>query len=235
VLDVKVGDGAFMKARADAETLAEVMIDLGRRAGREVVALISEMDQPLGHAIGNALEIREAIATLRGEGPPDFLELVLEATKQLLTLSDLGVDSEEARRRAEQAIADGSAAEAYERWIRAQGGDPDPDALPVAAVVREVEAPRSGYVAGLGAVRVGMAALRLGAGRAEKDDRIDYSVGIVCRKKRGDAVGSGEPLAEIHAADDAAAERAAAAVLAAYELADEPPDERSVILAVIGG
>jgi len=119
VLDVKVGDGAFMKSRADAETLAEVMLDLGRRAGREVVALISDMDQPLGHAVGNALEIREAIATLRGEGPPDFLELVVEASRQLLALSDLGIDADAARVRVEEVIADGTALETYMRWIRA--------------------------------------------------------------------------------------------------------------------
>src|SRR6188508_251983 len=132
VLDVKVGDGAFMKARADAERLAEVMIDLGRRAGREVVAIISDMDEPLGHAVGNALEIREAIATLRGEGPPDFVQLVTEASTQLLALSDLGVTRQEARSRVDQAIADGSAVAAYERWITAQGGNADEAALPTA-------------------------------------------------------------------------------------------------------
>jgi pyrimidine-nucleoside phosphorylase len=233
VLDVKVGEGAFMKSRADAERLAEVMIDLGQRARREVVALISDMDEPLGHAVGNALEIREAVATLRGEGPPDFLELVLEATAQLLALSDLGIDRDAGRSRAEQAIADGSALAAYESWISAQGGNPDVGALETAPVVRELEAPRDGHVCGLGAVQIGLAALRLGAGRREKDDVIDHSVGIVCLKKRGDAVTVGEPLAEIHAADDAAAEAAAAEVLEAYELGDEPPDERPVILAVL--
>ena len=233
VLDVKVGDGAFMKSRVEAERLAEVMIDLGRRASREVVALISDMDQPLGRAVGNALEIREAVATLRGEGPEDFAELVLEASAQLLTLSDLGVDHAEGRRRAAQAIADGSAVAAYERWVRAQGGDPDEAVLPAAEVVREVEATDAGYVRGLGAVAVGTAALRLGAGRREKDQEIDHSVGIVCLKKRGDAVEAAEPLAEIHAADDAAADRAVAEVLAAYDVAPEPPPERSVILGVL--
>src|SRR4051794_32990325 len=125
VLDVKVGDGAFMKARADAEQLADVMIDLGRRAGREVVAVISDMNEPLGHAVGNALEIREAIATLRGDGPADFVELVEEASTQLLALSDLGVSRDEARDKVRQALADGSALTAYERWITAQGGNPD--------------------------------------------------------------------------------------------------------------
>jgi len=235
VLDVKVGDGAFMKARADAERLAEVMIDLGQRAGREVVAVISEMDQPLGHAVGNALEIREAISTLRGEGPPDFVELVTEASARLLALSDLGVTSDEGRRRVEQALADGSALQAYTRWIAAQGGDPAEGALPTAPVVREAKAQRGGAVRSLGAVQVGNAALRLGAGRRTKDEQIDHAVGIVLRKKRGDEVTSGETVAEIHARDETAAEAAVDEVLAAYELGDDAPPEHGVILEVIGG
>jgi pyrimidine-nucleoside phosphorylase len=233
VLDVKVGDGAFMKARADAERLAEVMIDLGRRAGREVVAVISEMDEPLGHAVGNALEIREAIATLRGDGPTDFVQLVVEASAQLLALSDLGVNRDEARSRVDQVIADGSALAAYERWIAAQGGNPDEAALPTAPVVREVVASRAGYVRSLGAVQVGNAALHLGAGRRDKDDEIDHAVGVLCLKKHGDAIASEETLAEIHARDEPSAAAAADEVLAAYEVADEAPRERSVILDVI--
>ena len=233
VLDVKVGDGAFMKARADAERLAEVMIDLGRRAGREVVAVISEMDEPLGHAVGNALEIREAIATLRGDVPTDFVQLVVEASAQLLALSDLGVNRDEARSRVDQAIADGSALAAYERWIAAQGGNPDEAALPTAPVVREVVASRAGYVRSLGAVQVGNAALHLGAGRRDKDDEIDHAVGVLCLKKHGDAIASEETLAEIHARDEPSAAAAADEVLAAYDVADEAPRERSVILDVI--
>jgi pyrimidine-nucleoside phosphorylase len=233
VLDVKVGDGAFMKARADAERLADVMIDLGNRAGRKVVAVISDMDQPLGHAVGNALEIREAIATLRGAGPADFVQLVVEAATQLLALSDLEVDRDEARKRVKQAIADGSAIETYARWIAAQGGDPDETALPSAPVVRTVAAPQSGYVVSLGAVRVGNAALRLGAGRQDKDDEIDHAVGIVCLKKRGDGVEHGETLAEIHARDKSRADEAAQEVLAAYGLDSERPAERSVLLGVV--
>jgi pyrimidine-nucleoside phosphorylase len=233
VLDVKVGDGAFMKARADAERLAEVMIDLGSRARRQVVAVISDMDQPLGHAVGNALEIREAIATLRGEGPADFVQLVAEAATQLLALSDLGLDREEARGRVDQVLADGSAVEAYDRWIAAQGGDPDEAALPTAPVVRPVAAPRAGYVTSLGAVQVGNAALRLGAGRQDKDDPIDHAVGVLCLKKRGDAVEQGETLAEIHARDESRADEAAREVLAAYELDSDQPPERNVILGVV--
>src|SRR5262249_11029282 len=161
---------------------------LGRRAGREVVALISEMDEPLGHAVGNALEIREAVATLRGEGPPDFVELVTEASARLLALSDLGVTSDEPRRLVDPAMAERSALEAYHRWIAAQGGDRDEVALPTAPVVREAESPHAGAVRSLGAVQVGNAALRLGAGRRTKDEEIDHAVGIVLHKKRGDVV-----------------------------------------------
>src|SRR5205085_4965681 len=151
VVDVKVGDGAFMKTLDDARTLAETMLERGRRAGREVVCLLTDMDQPLGSAVGNALEVREALDTVRGAGPPDFTELVLDACARLLSVSDLGVGLDEARGRAEAAVADGSAHAAYERWIRAQGGDPDPAALPVAPVRRNVPAPAAGVVRSLGA------------------------------------------------------------------------------------
>jgi pyrimidine-nucleoside phosphorylase len=230
VLDVKVGDGAFMKSQTDARKLAEAMLELGRRADREVVCLISDMDQPLGHAVGNALEIREAIATLRGEGPGDFTELVVTATGHLLARSDLGVDAAEGRRLAERSLTDGSAVDAYERWIAALGGDPAESALPNAPVVREVRAGRDGHVAQLGAIRVGQAAVRLGAGRRTKDDAIDHAVGIVCRRKRGDWVAAGDTLAEIHARDDTAADAVTGEVLDAYELADSPPPARRVVL-----
>src|SRR5213075_2258908 len=134
VLDVKVGNGAFMKSLKDAQILAEAMLDLGIRAGRDVVCLLTDMDQPLGRAVGNALEIREAIATLRGEGPPDFAELVETATARLLALSDLRLAETDARARVRDVLADGSAISAYERWIHAQGGDPDEGALPEAPV-----------------------------------------------------------------------------------------------------
>jgi pyrimidine-nucleoside phosphorylase len=233
VLDVKVGDGAFMKSRADAQTLAEVMIELGRRAGRDVVAILSDMDQPLGHAVGNALEIREAIATLRGDGPADFVELVLSATAELLSLSDLALSLEEARGRAEAAIRDGSALDVYTRWIAAQGGDPREEALPTAPVMAEVRAPIDGHVSSVGAVAVGVAALELGAGRRTKEDTIDHSVGIVLHRKRGDAVSAGEVLAEVHAADDGHAERAVAAVSDAYVIGSAPAQGSAVVLDVI--
>ncbi|HEY1365640.1 MAG TPA: thymidine phosphorylase [Gaiellaceae bacterium] len=230
VLDVKVGDGAFMKTIEDARVLSEAMLALGRHAGREVACLLTDMDQPLGNAVGNALEVREAVATLRGEGPPDFTELVVDAATRLLVFSDLAVDEDAARQRVEQSIADGSATSAYERWIRAQGGEPDEAALPSAPVVREVVSPRDGHVARLAALRVGVGALHLGAGRLDKEDPVDHAVGIVCRKKRSDAVTAGEALAEIHARDEASAAEAEAELLVAYELSDEAPVARPIVL-----
>jgi pyrimidine-nucleoside phosphorylase len=233
VLDVKVGDGAFMKTEKDARTLANEMIGLGRRAGREVVCLLTDMDQPLGSAVGNALEVREAVATVRGEGPPDFTELVLDACARLLALSDLGLGLEEARARAEAAVGDGSAYDAYGCWIRAQGGDPDEAALPVAPVVRPVIADREGYVGSLGAIAVGRAALRLGAGRRTKEDTIDHAVGIRCLAKRGDRVEAGETLAEVHARDMVSAATCVTEVRSAYMVDDEAPPERPLILDVL--
>jgi pyrimidine-nucleoside phosphorylase len=191
------------------------------------------MDQPLGRAVGNSLEVREALDTVRGDGPPDFTELVLDACAHLLALSDLGVDEDDGRRLAGQAVADGSAADVWSRWIAAQGGDPDEDAMPVAPVVQEVVAPRAGHVTRLGAIAVGVAALHLGAGRAAKDDEIDHAVGVVCRRKRGDAVDEGEVLAEVHARDDASAAAAVEEVLAAYEIGDAPPAAHRLVLDVL--
>jgi pyrimidine-nucleoside phosphorylase len=233
VLDVKVGDGAFMKTLDDARELAQAMLELGRHAGREVVCLLTDMDQPLGAAVGNALEIAEARDTVRGEGPPDFTELVLDACARLLSLSDLGVDEGEGRRRAEAAVADGSALGVYERWIRAQGGDPDPAVLPRAPVIQELRAPVGGYVARLGAIEVGQAALHLGAGRSAKDDEIDHSVGVVCHAKRGALVAEGDVLAEVHARSEEQARWGVAEVLAAYEIGDVPSPERPLLLDVV--
>ncbi len=233
VLDVKVGDGAFMKTLDDARILAEQMVDLGRRAGKHVVCLLTDMDQPLGRAVGNALEVREAVETITGHGPDDLVELVLDACARLLALSDLDVDLEEGRRRAEAALVDGSALRAYERWIRSQGGDPDLAHLPRAPVVREVSAPRDGVVTRLRALDIGVAALELGGGRRTKDDAIDHAVGVVCHVKRGETVRRGHLLADVHASDEDSAARGVVSVLAAYELGEEAPHAHGILLDVI--
>jgi pyrimidine-nucleoside phosphorylase len=233
VLDVKVGDGAFMKTLEAARELAETMISLGRQAGREVVCLLTDMDQPLGAAVGNALEVQEALDTVRGQGPGDFTELVLDACAKLLSLSDLGIDETEGRRRAEAAMADGSAEAVWRRWIEAQGGTSDESALPVAPVVRTVVSPEAGYVRELGATGIGNAAMHLGAGRSTKDDVVDHAVGIVCVAKRGAQVDAGDQLAVVHARTETEADEATRSVLAAYQFAEEPPDERPVLLDLV--
>ncbi len=233
VLDVKVGDGAFMKTTEDARELARTMIEIGRRAGREVVCELTDMDQPLGQAVGNALEVREAVATLGGAGPPEFTELVLGACGHVLALSDLGVDVDGGRALAEAAVGSGAALAAYERWIGAQGGEPSLDALPVAPVIRTVPAPAAGIVQAIATTELGLTVLRLGAGRATKDDEIDHSVGVVCVAKRGDAVQAGAALAEVHARDERAATRAVAEVAACYRIGAEPPEQRPIVLDVL--
>ena len=233
VLDVKVGDGAFMKTLDGARVLAEQMREIGTRAGREVTCLLTDMDQPLGRAVGNALEVHEARETVRGDGPADFTELVLDAAARLLAYSDLGIDVGEGRQRAEAAVADGRALATYERWIRAQGGDPDPAVLEQAPVTLSVPAPRDGVVTRLGALAVGNAALELGAGRRTKGDAVDHAVGVLCFAKRGDTVLSGDDLAEVHAQDEASAAAGVQAVLEAYTIADEPPPPQGILLDVL--
>jgi pyrimidine-nucleoside phosphorylase len=232
VLDVKVGEGAFMRTVEEARELATEMRALGEQAGMDVVCVLTDMDQPLGRAVGNALEVREAWETVSGGGPADCRELVVDAAAQLLAVSDLGVDEEEGRRRAEAALDDGSALAAYDRWVRAQGGDPDPARLPEAPVLRSVAAPAGGYVRELAARKVAIAAMELGAGREVAGEPIDHAVGVVCRAKRGERVEKGEALAEIHARDEAAAESAEAALLSAYEIGEEP-EPRPLVLEVI--
>ena len=233
VLDVKVGDGAFMKTLEEARELARTMVELGRSAGREVVCELTDMDQPLGRAVGNALEIVEVLDTLEGAGPPDLVELVLGASAHLLAVSDLGVDEHEGRRRAEEALASGAARELYDRWVAAQAGDPSREALPRAATVAPVASPATGYVQAIAATGVGLAALHLGAGRVRKEDAIDHAVGIVCRTKRGDRVERGELLAEVHARDEASAAVAVREVAACYRIGGERPGETPIVLDVL--
>ena len=239
LLDVKVGEGAFMPDLASARELAVRMRDIGVRAGRPTVCELTAMDSPLGAAVGNALEVAESCEMLAGGGPADFRELVLGSAARMAVLSDLGVELEAGRRLAEEAIASGAALRALERLVEAQGGDPRLaerpwDVLEAAPVVLAVPAPRGGAVARCGALAIGRAAMRLGAGRERKEDPIDHAVGVVVHAKPGDEVEAGDPLAHVHARDGERAEAAAAEVLAAYELADGPVERPPLLLETIG-
>jgi pyrimidine-nucleoside phosphorylase len=231
VLDVKVGEGAFMRTVADARELAWEMHALGEQAGMDVVCVLTDMDQPLGRAVGNALEVREAWETVSGRGPADVRELVVDAAAQLLALSDLGVDEEEGRLRAEKALRDGSASAAYGRWVRAQGGDPDPDRLPYAPVVRLVPAPATGYVRKLAARKVAVVAMELGAGREVAGEPIDHAVGVVCLRKRAEEVAPASRWPRSTRGTRRRPKRPRA-LLAAYEIGDEP-EPRPLVLDVI--
>lgn len=226
VLDVKVGNGAFMENLEDARRLAGLMTQIGELAGRKVTALLSDMNQPLGHAVGNALEVREAIDTLRGAGPADFREHCLHVAAHMLVLGEVTDSLEAARTLAEASIADGSALAKFRQLVGAQGGDvsyvDDPDKLPRAALVETVRAPRSGYLQQVQARRVGEASVSLGAGRARKGDPLDLSVGFVVHHKVGDAVGKGDPLFTVHAGDAAKRDAAIASGLAAHVIVDHP-------------
>jgi thymidine phosphorylase len=209
------------------------MVELGGFAGQEVVCELTDMDQPLGRAIGNALELAEVLDTLEGMGPPDLTDLALSTSAQLLALSDLGVDLEEGGRRAAEAVRSGSAREVYDRWVRAQGGDPDRSVLPRTGIVNQVPAPAGGFVQAIATADIGLVAVHLGAGRLRKEDAIDHAVGVVCLVKPGDRVESGAPLAEIHARDEDAAARAVAEVAACYRIGGEAPERRPIVLDIL--
>lgn len=229
LLDVKVGKGAFMQTLEDARALAETMVEIGTHAGRSVAAVISDMNQPLGFAVGNALEVKEAITTLNGEGPPDFREHCLEVAARLLLLTSQAQNLEDARRQAEGRLADGSALEKFKELIDAQGGDvsviDSPERLPSAPWMQDVAAPSGGCVAEIHAKEVGLAAMQLGAGRKKKGDPVDHAVGIVLHHKVGDWVEEGEALFTLHARSEEAARPAAERLLQActlHEQACEP-------------
>ncbi len=202
VLDVKTGEGAFMKTEEDAKALAESMVAIGKQVGRQTMAVISDMSQPLGYAIGNALEVIEAIDTLKGQGPDDLTELCLVLGSKMIVAGKKADSIDEARDMLKAVIADGSALELFGKLIEAQGGNAaiihDPSLLPTAKYQVEVPALTSGYVTKMEADDIGVAAMLLGAGRATKEDEIDLAVGIVLKKKIGDAIQQGEPLAIIH-------------------------------------
>lgn len=233
VLDVKTGSGAFMKQEAEAKALAEEMVKIGKNAGRRTVAVISDMDQPLGFAVGNALEVREAIETLRGNGPEDFLELCLTLGSQMLMAGGKAESAQEAEEMLRAVIADGSALGKLAEFVEAQGGDGSavyhPELLPQAAIQEPVAAPESGYLSRIVCDEVGICSLILGGGRETKESEIDLSVGLVLCKKVGDYVEAGEPLAVIHANDADRAEQARARYLKACTIAGEAPERMPFI------
>jgi pyrimidine-nucleoside phosphorylase len=203
VLDVKCGSGAFMKTPERARELAAAMVAIGREVGRDTVAVISDMNQPLGLAIGNSLEVAEAVQTLKGYGPPRLLEVCLTLGSEMLVLAGRAGDVDEARRLLGTALQDGAGLAKFAEWVAAQGGDPrvveDPALLGTAPVVSDYVSTRSGYLARMDSEVVGRAAMALGAGRRRKEDVIDLSVGLVMGKCLGDPVAAGEPLCRIHA------------------------------------
>lgn len=202
VLDVKTGDGAFMKNLDDAKELARAMVDIGNGVGRNTKAIISDMSQPLGFAVGNALEIKEAIDTLVGKGPADLHELCLTLGSHMVILAGKAETTEEARGMLEEVMHNGKALEVFKTFLASQGGDAsvidDPSKLPTAKYLIEVPAKTSGYVSGIQAEEIGVAAMMLGAGRATKESVIDLAVGIVLNKKVGDEVAEGESLVTVH-------------------------------------
>ena len=237
VLDVKTGSGAFMKEEADALSLAEEMVRIGENAGRRTIAVISDMDQPLGYAVGNALEVKEAIETLHGNGPADFRELCLTLGSRMLIAGGKAEDVREARGMLERVLADGSALGKLAEFVAAQGGNPEavyqPGLLPAAGLVCPVTARRSGFVTKLVCDEIGICSLILGGGRESKDSSIDLSVGLVLCRKVGDYVHEGEPLAYLHSNDRNKALEAEERFLTACVIADEAPVSRPLIKAVL--
>ncbi|MCI8597835.1 MAG: pyrimidine-nucleoside phosphorylase [Lachnospiraceae bacterium] len=233
VLDVKTGSGAFMKTEEDSFALAKEMVKIGNKAGRYTSAVISDMDQPLGFAVGNALEVKEAIDTLKGQGPEDLQELCLTLGSHMLVGAGYAKDLEEARKKLEQTLEDGSALRKLAQFVEAQGGDSaavfDTNLLPEASIQEEIPAPVDGYLAHMEADEVGSACLILGGGRETKESVIDLSVGLVLKKKVGDAVKQGEALAVIHANDRDKLEAAKKRFLTACSFTENPVEKRTLI------
>jgi len=239
VLDVKTGSGAFMKGEKDAAFLAELMVETGERMGKKVVALITDMDQPLGRMIGNALEVVEVVEVLRGEGPEDLRQLCIELAGWMLHLGGVADEVEDGKTQSEKLIASGKGLDRFRQMVELQGGDPrvvdDAKKLPQARHTTIVSSPKNGYLASLQCEQVGTACVILGGGRERKEDSVDPAVGIVLHKKVGDAVSVGETLATIHYNAETRAARAQQLLEASYQIADLPVREkRPLIHRVIG-
>ena len=233
VLDVKTGSGAFMKSEQDAAFLADLMVETGERMGKQVVALITDMDQPLGCMIGNALEVVEVVEILRGEGPEDLRQLCLELAGWMLHLGGVSDTVADGKKQSDRLIASGKALDKFRQMVELQGGDPrtidDPKKLPQAQHTMTTSSPKNGYVGSLQCEKVGSACVILGGGRERKEDSVDPAVGIVLHKKVGDAVSAGEPLATIHYNAEARAAHARQLLEESYHIVDSPLHEKQAI------
>ena len=236
LLDVKVGSGAFMKNIEDARELAKAMVDIGKENGRSVKAILTDMDRPLGHAIGNALEIREVINTLKGHGPEDLTHECIIMAAHMLVLSSM-CDYETALNRVQQALESGAALERLRLMSEAQGGDSrvidDDRVLTIGKFTYDVTSPQDGYITRMNTERCGIASVMLGAGRTVKDGPIDYSAGIVMHKKTGDAVSMGESIATLYASDESLFTNAAQTYLAAITIGDTASKVMDTILDIV--
>ena len=237
LLDVKTGSGAFMKTLEDSKALAREMVDIGNGAGRKTIATITDMDQPLGNAIGNALEVKEAIDALKGCAPKDYTELVYEFAEEFLLATEMAKDKESAHRMVEEKISSGAALDKMAEFIEAQGGNKEdvyhPENLPKAAHTAEILATADGYVSKIQCEEIGLCAMLLGGGRAKKEDVIDPAVGFILHKKKGDAVKAGESLATMHYNGDAFPEEVQKRFLEAYTISVEKPQLNPLIYEVI--
>lgn len=237
VLDVKLGNGAFMQDLDDARKLAELMVSIAHLAGRQAVALLSDMNQPLGFAVGNALEVKEAIETLHGGGPPDFHQHCLVVAGHMLAIGGVAPDADAGMRMAEQQLVSGGGWERFKTLIAAQGGDvaflENPERLPAAPIVETVSAPRSGYLSGIHAREVGETAVFLGAGREKKGDPIDHAVGVVIHCKVGERVEAGQPLFTIHLSQPDLLVEARQRLLAAHNWSQAPVQPLPLFYGVI--
>jgi pyrimidine-nucleoside phosphorylase len=238
VLDVKVGSGAFMKKQVDARRLAQTMVGIGRRMDKKVQALITNMSQPLGYAVGNALEVMEASQTLQNAGPADLTKLSLELAARMIFLGKKAETLDEARRIAEQHLVDGSGYKKLKQVVAAQGGNPQAldkfELLPNATGMREVSSPRGGYVTSIDAEDIGTASNMIGAGRDKKEDSIDPAVGIILEVKTGEKVDAGSVLCRLYYTKEDRVDEAAEMVEDAFRISGQKPDERELILEVVG-
>jgi pyrimidine-nucleoside phosphorylase len=237
VLDVKTGSGAFMKDEDSSFELAKEMVDIGNNVERNTIAVITDMDQPLGYAVGNALEVKEAIDTLKGEGPQDLTELCLTLGAHMLVLGEKAENFEEARKILEDIIRSGKGLEKLKELVKAQGGDPsfvdDPALFQKAKIIESVAASQAGFVKGIKADDIGKAALVLGAGRETKESEIDLAVGIVLHKKIGDSIKAGESIATIYANDAEKQKAATKMIIDAYEITEVEVKAKSLIKGIV--